>query len=82
MQEVVRKMKGIRRAIILLGVAMALLFLASGLLPREPSAQTTASNGKIAYVGFDAETQKQDVYTMNPDGTGTTNLTRRYTDPN
>jgi len=38
-----------RRAIILLGVAMALLFLASSLLSTEPSAQTTSPEGKIVY---------------------------------
>jgi Tol biopolymer transport system component len=71
-----------KRGIILLAVMAAVMFSASGLMPGEPDAQTTSTNGQIAYVGFDAETQKQDVYTMNPDGTGTTNLTRRYTDPN
>lgn len=71
---------GVKRAVILLATAAA-LFAAISLMPGEPAAQTASTNGKIAYVGFDAETQKQDVYTMNPDGTGVTNLTRRYTDP-
>ena len=48
LQEVTRKMRT-RRAIILLGVAMALLFLASSLLSTEPSAQTTSPEGKIVY---------------------------------
>jgi Tol biopolymer transport system component len=80
MQEVVLRM-GMRRAIVLLAVIAALMCSASGLMSGEPDAQTASPNGKIAYVGFDAETQKQDVYTMNPDGTGVTNLTGRYTDP-
>jgi Tol biopolymer transport system component len=66
----------------LLAVVAVAMFLASSVMPGEPAAQTASSNGKIAYVGFDAETQKQDIYTMNPDGTGVTNLTRTYTDPN
>jgi len=71
-----------KRAIILLAVVAVAMFLASSVMPGEPAAQTASPNGKIAYVGFDAETQKQDVYSMNPDGTGVTNLTRTYTDPN
>jgi TolB protein len=71
-----------KRVVVLLAVMATVMFLASGLMPGEPDAQTVSTNGKIAYVGFDAETQKQDVYTINPDGTGVTNLTRRYTDPN
>ena len=73
---------GGKRVAILLAVIAVEMFLAISLVPGEPAAQTASQNGKIAYVGFDVETQKQDVYTMNPDGTGTTNLTRRYTDPN
>ena len=68
MQEVVSKM-GTRRAIIFLGVSMALLFLASGLLPREPSAQTTSPEGKIVYEKLG------DIWVMNADGTNQTNLT-------
>ena len=71
-----------KRAFILLAAAALTVFLGVTLVPGEPAAQTAPPNGKIAYVGFDAETQKQDVYSMNPDGTGVTNLTRRYTDPN
>ncbi len=70
-----------KRVVILLAVITALMFSASGLMPGEPDAQTTSPNGKIAYVGYDAVAEEQDVYTMNPDGTGVTNLTRRYTDP-
>jgi Tol biopolymer transport system component len=68
MQEVVRKMRT-RRAIILLGVSMALLFLASGLLPTESSAQTTSPEGKIVYVKLG------DIWVMDADGTNQTNLT-------
>jgi Tol biopolymer transport system component len=73
---------GTRRAIILLAAMMAAFVLTISLAPVEPAAQTTSSIGKIAYVGFDTETNKQDVYTMNADGSGVTNLTKRYTDPN
>lgn len=66
----------------MLAVIGVVMFSASGLMSGEPAAQTASTNGKIAYVGFDAETEKQDVYSMNPDGTGVSNLTRRYTDPN
>src|SRR5829696_9410317 len=68
MQEVVRKMRT-RRAIIFLGVSMALLFLASALLPTEPSAQTTSPEGKIVYVKLG------DIWVMDADGTNQTNLT-------
>src|SRR5215218_909772 len=68
MQEVVRKMRT-RRAIIFLGVSMALLFLASGLLPTEPSAQTTSPEGKIVYEKLG------DIYVMDADGTNRANLT-------
>jgi len=68
MQEVVSKMRT-RRAIILLGVSMALLFLASGLLPTEPSAQTTSPEGKIVYVKLG------DIWVMDADGTNQNNLT-------
>jgi Tol biopolymer transport system component len=68
MQEVVRKMRT-RRAIIFLGVSMALLFLASALLPTESSAQTTSPEGKIVYVKLG------DIWVMDADGTNQTNLT-------
>jgi dipeptidyl aminopeptidase/acylaminoacyl peptidase len=68
MQEVVRKMR-MRRAIILMGVSMALLFLASALLPTESSAQTTSPEGKIVYVKLG------DIWVMDADGTNQTNLT-------
>jgi Tol biopolymer transport system component len=71
-----------RRIVVSFAAMAAVLFSASGLMPGEPEAQTTSTNGKIAYVGFDTRTEKRDVYTMNPDGTGVTNLTSRYTDPN
>jgi Tol biopolymer transport system component len=71
-QELVSKM-GRRRTIIflgLLGVAIAVLFLASGLLPTEPSpAQTTSPEGKIVYV------KDSDIWVMDADGTNQTNLT-------
>jgi Tol biopolymer transport system component len=60
---------GMRRAIILLGVAMALLFLASVLLSPEPSAQTTSTEGKIVYEKLG------DIWVMDADGTNQTNLT-------
>jgi Tol biopolymer transport system component len=70
-----------KRLLILLAVTAAVMFSASGLSPGGPHAQTAALNGKIAYIGFDQETSRSDIYTMNPDGTGVTNLTSRYTDP-
>jgi Tol biopolymer transport system component len=70
-----------KRVVVLLAGMAVVMFLASGLSPGEPDAQAAAPNGKIAYVGFNVETEKQDIYTINPDGTGVTNLTRRYTDP-
>ena len=60
----------------------AVMFLASGLSPGEPNAQVAASNGKIVYSGFDPETNRTHIYTMNPDGTGVTNITQAHTDPN
>ena len=72
MQELVSK-RGRRRAIIflgVLGVSIAVLFLASGLLPTEPSpAQTTSPEGKIVYV------KDGDIWVMDADGTNQTNLT-------
>jgi dipeptidyl aminopeptidase/acylaminoacyl peptidase len=68
MQELVCNI-GTRRAIIFLGVSIAVLFLASGLLPTEPSAQTTSPEGKIVYVKLG------DIWVMDADGTNQTNLT-------
>ncbi len=70
----------VKRAFILLAATAAVLFAVISLMPGEPAAQTASSNGKIAYVGVDTETENQYVYTMNADGTGVANLTRRYTD--
>jgi Tol biopolymer transport system component len=70
---------GRKRAIILLAVMVAVLFAAISLMPGEPAAQTASPNGKIAYVGYNTESNKH-IYTMNSDGTGVTNLTSRYTD--
>jgi Tol biopolymer transport system component len=68
-QEAVRKL-GTRRAIIFLGVSVAVLYLASGLLPTEPSpAQTTSPEGKIVYM------KGGDIWVMDADGTNETNLT-------
>jgi hypothetical protein len=50
-------------------------FLAVSLVPGEPTAQTAATNGKIVYAGYDPQTNQTHIYTMNPDGTGVTNLT-------
>jgi Tol biopolymer transport system component len=81
MQEVVRKMRT-SRAIILLGVSMALLFLTSGLLSTEPSAQTTSPEGKIVFVKQGTEPNDKcdgqpcaDLWVMDADGTNQTNLT-------
>ena len=69
MQGVIRTMRT-RRAIILLGGALALLFLASALVSTETtSAQTTSSSGNIVYV------KDGDIWVMNADGTNQTNLT-------
>jgi Ca2+-binding RTX toxin-like protein len=70
----------VKRAFILPAATAAVLFAVISLMPGEPAAQTASSNGKIAYVGFDTETENQYVYTMNADGTGVANLTRRYVD--
>jgi Tol biopolymer transport system component len=80
-QEAVRRI-GTRRAIIFLGVSMAVLFLASGLLPTEPSAQTTSPEGKIVFVRPGTEPSEHcfgepcpDIWVMDADGTNQTNLT-------
>src|SRR5215203_7441050 len=81
MHEALRTL-GTRRAIILLGVSMALLFLASALLPTETSAQTTSPEGKIVFVKQGTEpSDKCDgqpcavLWVMDADGTNQTNLT-------
>jgi dipeptidyl aminopeptidase/acylaminoacyl peptidase len=80
MPELVSKM-GTRRAIIFLGVSIAVLFLASGLLPTEPSAQTTSPEGKIVFVRPGTEPSDcfgnpcADIWVMDADGTNQTNLT-------
>src|SRR5215211_9120054 len=81
MHEAVRTL-GTRRAIILLGVSMALLFLASALLPTKPSAQTTSPEGKIVFVRPGTEPSDHcfgepcpDIWVMDADGTNQTNLT-------
>ena len=82
MQGDVRKM-GRRHAIIFLGVSIAVLVLASGLLPTEPSAQTTSPEGKIVFVRPGAEPSEHgfgqpctDIWVMNADGSNQTNLTK------
>jgi dipeptidyl aminopeptidase/acylaminoacyl peptidase len=81
MDELVCKI-GTRRAIIFLGMSMALLFLASALLPTEPSAQTTSPEGKIVFVRPSTEPSDHcfgqpcaDIWVMDADGTNQTNLT-------
>jgi Tol biopolymer transport system component len=71
----------------LLALAAVTMFSVSSLMPGEPAAQTTSSNGKIVYSGFDPTLGddglgQEDIYTMNPDGTGVTNLTQNYSMPN
>jgi Tol biopolymer transport system component len=73
---------GTRRAITFLGVSIALLLLASGLLPTEPSAQTTSPEGKIVFVRSGTEPSDNcdghpcdDIWVMDADGTNQTNLT-------
>ncbi len=58
------------------------MFSASSLMSGEPEAQTAATNGKIVYSGFDPATNRTHIYTMNPDGSGVTNITATHTDPN
>jgi Tol biopolymer transport system component len=71
-----------KRIVILLALTAAVMFSASGLSPGEPDAQTAAPNGKIVYSGYDTETNRTHIYTMNPDGTGMTNITQSHTDVN
>jgi Tol biopolymer transport system component len=55
---------------------VAAFFFASALTSVEPAAQTTgstAANGKIAFYSY--EGADADIYAINPDGTGKTNLT-------
>src|SRR5918998_1185353 len=82
LQEVVVRKMGARRAIILLAASMALLFLASGLLPTQPSAQTTSPEGKIVFVRPGTEPSEHcfgqpcaDIWVMGADGSNQTNLT-------
>jgi dipeptidyl aminopeptidase/acylaminoacyl peptidase len=82
MHEAVRTL-GTRRAIILLGASMALLFLASALLPRETSAQTTSPEGKIVFVRPGTDPSDNcfgrpctDIWVMDADGSNQTNLTK------
>jgi Tol biopolymer transport system component len=82
MQEVLRKIRT-RRAILLLGVSMAVSFLASALVSTEPSAQTTSPEGKIVFVKQGTEPSENcdeqfacdDLWVMDADGTNQTNLT-------
>src|SRR5918999_2718895 len=71
-----------QRVVIFFAVMAAVMFMASGLSPGEPDAQTAATNGKIVYSGYDTQTQRTQIYTMNPDGTGVTNITQDHTDVN
>jgi Tol biopolymer transport system component len=73
---------GTRRAIIFLGVSIAVLFLASALSPTAPSAQTTSPEGKIVFVRPGTEPSDNcdgqpctDLWVMDADGTHQTNLT-------
>jgi dipeptidyl aminopeptidase/acylaminoacyl peptidase len=81
-QEVARKL-GLRRAIIFLGVSMVMLFLASVLVPAEPSAQTTSPEGKIVFVRPSTEPSDAcfgqpctDIWVMDADGSNQTNLSK------
>ena len=81
MQELVCRIKT-RRALIFFGVSMALLFLASGLLPTKPSAQTTSPEGQIVFVRPGTEPSEHcfgqpcaDIWVMDADGSNETNLT-------
>src|SRR5215212_9646472 len=83
MPEALRTL-GTRRAIILLGVSsLALLFLASALLPTEASAQTTSPEGKIVFVRPGPDPSEHcfgqacsDIWVMDADGSSQTNLTK------
>jgi dipeptidyl aminopeptidase/acylaminoacyl peptidase len=62
---------------------MAVLFLASGLLPAEPSAQTTSPDGKVVFVRPGTESSENcfgqpcaDIWVMDADATNQTNLTK------
>jgi len=62
---------------------MALLFLASALLPRETSAQTTSPEGKIVFVRPGTDPSDNcfgrpctDIWAMDADGSNQTNLTK------
>jgi Tol biopolymer transport system component len=73
---------GLRRIAIVLALTAVTMFSASSLMSGEPEAQTAATNGKIVYSGFDPATNRTHIYTMNPDGSGVTNITATHTDPN
>ena len=71
----------------MLAAMAAVPFAAISLMSGELAAQTASSNGKIVYSGFDHtlgddRLGQEDIYTMNPDGTGDTNLTQNYSMPN
>src|SRR5215207_5988173 len=87
MHEALRTL-GTRRAIILLGVSMALLFLASALLPTETSAQTTSPEGKIVFVKQGTEPSDKcdgqpcaDLWVMDVSGLWTSTAPTRPTSP-
>ena len=61
------------RAVLMLAVMAVALFSVSSMMPGEPAAQTISSSGKIVYVGSDGV--NNDIFTMNGDGTGVTQLT-------
>ena len=78
---------GLRRTAIVLALTAVTMFSISSLMSGEPEAQTASPNGKIVYAGFDPtlgddKLGQEDIYTMNPDGTGVTNLTQNYSMPN
>jgi Tol biopolymer transport system component len=73
----------LRRSLLKVGLLSAVILAAGMLGGASPDGvAATAANGKIVYSGYDPQTNRTHIYTMNPDGTGVTDITATHTDPN